>query len=239
MAPNQYKITVINKSGLDKTYLLFQTNPTQNEKPSPTVFLNVYQASAIVPKGEAGAEASFATFKIVKQWYAVNGTAPSPLGNGVTVSTTQSEEVTLGQGEKKGSTLALTTINGDGLNPRFEKDITLAAPNGAYQVKVDKTIKYPSPTHIFIGLGAPDPLHANLVVPVASVPATPSNQFTIWPHNKWYIASGDFQQGTIIDVQTIGPTQLVDFETGLPSQTFVNNPDGTYSPSGKKTGEAI
>ncbi|KAJ3545789.1 hypothetical protein NM208_g2337 [Fusarium decemcellulare] len=232
MATNQYQITIINKSNLDKQYLLFQTNPTQNEQPSSNVFLNVYQASAIVPGADNNGGTSSTTFKITKEWYAVNGTSPSPLNANVTVTTTQSEPVTLGGASNQGTTLALTTVNSDGNDPEFDDSKTQStAPNGSFVINTDSTFSFPNENNIFIGLGAPDPVESSLIVPVATIAALPSSSFTIWPHNKWFIGTGSFEPGTIIDIANVGVTQPVDFETGLPKQSFTNNPNGTYTPS--------
>ncbi|KAF7553247.1 hypothetical protein G7Z17_g3751 [Cylindrodendrum hubeiense] len=229
MAANQYEITIINKTDLDQQYLLFQTSPTVNQKPDPTVFINVYQASPVVP-ATSGGESSRATFNIIQQWYAINGTSPSPLNANVTVTTAESEPVTLGGASNEGTTLALTTVKSDGEDPKFDDSKTLAtAPNGSFQIVADSTFKYPNQNNIFLGLGAPDPLDPTSVLPTATISAVPGNTKTIWPHNKWYISTGSFEQGTIIDVQTVGTTQIVDFEAGLPKQTFTNNSDGTYT----------
>ncbi|CZR49392.1 uncharacterized protein FPRO_08867 [Fusarium proliferatum ET1] len=232
MSANQYEITILNQSALDQQYLLFQTSPTPNEQPSSTVFLNVYQASPIVPKPTAQGEVSRASFTITEQWYAINGTAPSPLNANVTVNTSESEPVTLGAGATKGTTLSLTTINSDGEDPKFDDSKTMAAaPNGAFQIVADTTFRFPNGNNIFIGLGAPDPLDASNILPTASIAALPGVTETIWPHNKWYISTGSFEQGEIIDTQSLTTTPLeVDFEAGLPKQTFTNNSDGTFTP---------
>jgi len=233
MSANQYQITILNKTALDQQYLLFQTFPTANQQPTPTVYRNVYQASPIVPKPTAQGEVSRATFNITEQWYAINGTSPSPLNANVTVNTSESLPVTVGSGSSSGTTLSLTTINSDGEDPKFDDSKTsAAAPNGAFQIVADSSFQFPNQNNIFIGLGAPDPFDPSNVLPTATIAALPGETQTIWPHNKWYISTGSFQQGQIIDIQSLTTTPLaVDFESGLPKQIFTNKSNGTFVPS--------
>ncbi|KAF5530650.1 hypothetical protein FMEXI_13425 [Fusarium mexicanum] len=225
--PNNYQITIINNSDNFQTYLLFQTTPDVNPSPGSNVFTNIYQASVEIPPG------ADANFSITSQWYGINGTSPTQaLGTNVKVNTAQGVEVTLGSGPNPGTTLALTTYKSDGESPEFNATkATAAAGNGAFQIVTDDTFTPENQSNIFIGLGAPSVVNPAIASPTATFAAEPSMTYTIWPKNMWYICTGSFQAGSIIDVQAVGVTQAVDFETGHPDQTFTHNPNGTYSPA--------
>ena len=60
--------------------------------------------------------------------------------------------------------------------------------------------------------------------------AHPGEHYTIWPKVKYYITTGSFTAGTVIDVQTLGQTLEVDFETGLPDRAYIHNATDTFVP---------
>ncbi|KAJ4244565.1 hypothetical protein NW762_014420 [Fusarium torreyae] len=225
--PNNYQITIINQSDRPQTYLLFQNSPKVNPQPGSNVFTNIYQASAIIPPG------GDANFAITSQWYGINGTSPAAaLSTNVKVSTGQGLPVTLGSGATPGTTLGLTTFNSDGEDPEFNPTTPAAAAgNGAFQIVTDSTFTPLNQNNIFVGLGAPSPDDPDLITPTVTFPAEPSVTYTIWPHNQWYICTGSFEAGSIIDVQAVGAKQEVDFENGRAEQTFIQGPNGTYSPA--------
>lgn len=225
--PNNYQITIINNSDNPQTYLLFQTTPQINPSPGSNVFTNIYQASVEIPPG------ADANFSITSQWYGINGTSPAQaLGNNVKVNTGQGAEVTLGSTSAPGTTLTLTTYKSDGESPEWGPSAPAAATsNGSFQIVTDDTFTPENSSNIFIGLGAPSADNPQITSPTATFAAEPSMTYTIWPKNTWYICTGSFQAGTIIEVQSVGVTQEVDFENGRPDQTFTHNANGTYSPS--------
>ncbi|KAF5232131.1 hypothetical protein FANTH_13128 [Fusarium anthophilum] len=225
--PNNYQITIINKSDEPQSYLLFQNPPQVNPSPNPAVFANIYQSSPTIPNG------GDTNFSITTQWYGINGTSPAQaLGTNVKVSTAQGSQVTLGSGSNLGTTLALTTVNSDGESPEFNPVTPAAAAgSGAFQIVTDSSFTPLNLNNIFIGLGAPSANNPDIISPTATFPAEPSMTYTIWPKNTWYICTGSFQPGSIIEVQAVGAKQEVDFETGRADQTFIHNPNGTYSPA--------
>jgi hypothetical protein len=68
--------------------------------------------------------------------------------------------------------------------------------------------------NIFIGLGAIDPIKKT-TIPVAVFKAQPGKDNTIRPHVTYYVGTGEYKPGTIIDVSTISKALEVDF-TGKP-----------------------
>jgi hypothetical protein len=82
----------------------------------------------------------------------------------------------------------------------------------------------------FAGLGAEDPTDSSNIVPVATFPVKPDLQYTVAPVTKYYVSTGSYEQGEIIDVTTLGEIATIDF-TGInyTTATVVHNDDGTYS----------
>jgi hypothetical protein len=83
--------------------------------------------------------------------------------------------------------------------------------------------------HIYVGMGAKDPNDDTSVVPVATFVAHPNMTYVIWPHVVYYISTGDYAAGQIIDVAALGVTQEVDF-TGatINDVTYIHNANGEY-----------
>jgi len=69
------------------------------------------------------------------------------------------------------------------------------------------------------------------VVPMATFLAAPSTVYNIYPVVKYYIATGTYTPGQIINVQAMGLTQLVDFtNTTFNSATYIHANNGKYVP---------
>jgi hypothetical protein len=68
------------------------------------------------------------------------------------------------------------------------------------------------------------------VVPVATFLAAPSQVYNLFPVVRYYIATGTYTPGQILNVQQVGVTQLVDF-TGVTynSVTYIHNNKGQYA----------
>lgn len=138
---NTFNITIINNTGEDQQYVLFQPYPTQTGQPSSSIFRNAYQSSAIVPKNHRAS----ANFTITEQWYAICGTAPNPLNPNVKVSTSEYEAVTLTSAGAPGTKLQMTTINNDGEDPEFnDAATTTTTTNEAYQIFCDGSFSIPN-----------------------------------------------------------------------------------------------
>ncbi|EAW11704.1 uncharacterized protein ACLA_094030 [Aspergillus clavatus NRRL 1] len=230
-----YTIEVYNYSGQPRNYLLFQTVPVPSGQPD--VFANVYQSSGIIESGDY----SQATFEMTNEFFAVLGTAPTPLGDHVKVTTGAANQVTLSSGEtppeQPGTMCVLSTT--EGLYPKWV-DVTQTQnqePN-AYGISCDGTFEYPTETNIFIGMGARDPVTQG-ITPVATVPANPNYNFYFQPVVKYYIGTGDFDAGTVVNITEIGPVLTVDFTQSTEnSVVFTQGPNNEYTPGGPSSDAA-
>ncbi|KAK4209236.1 hypothetical protein QBC37DRAFT_378293 [Rhypophila decipiens] len=220
MATN-YNITIINTSGATQSYLLFAVVPKVNAT-SGEVYTNVFMAAPPIISKPNGSSQTY--FNITREFYAICGTSIRNLSAGVQVGTSDYEPVVLGTNQKPGTTMSFTTADG----AHFPMPPPAAtAPNGGYTIATDSSFKIPNPNNTFIGLGGMN-MNGN-VVPVATFLAAPSTTYNIYPVVKYYIATGTYSPGEIINVQSIGVTQLVDFTSSTyNSVTYMQLNDGTY-----------
>jgi len=86
---DKYLITVKNKSGLSKNFLLFSDLPKLSQNVTDP-YVNVWAKSVPVPSPNGHAD-----FDITVEQFAVCGTAPAPLAQGVVVSTGDFTPVTV------------------------------------------------------------------------------------------------------------------------------------------------
>jgi len=83
--------------------------------------------------------------------------------------------------------------------------------------------------NIFLGVGGVNPQDQSDIIPTATFVAHPGMTCTIFPKVVFYVSTGEFTPGTLIDVTSVETTSLkVDFETGLPDRTFIHKPNGTF-----------
>ncbi|KAK0706154.1 hypothetical protein B0T26DRAFT_837077, partial [Lasiosphaeria miniovina] len=198
-----YNISVINTSGKTQSYLLFAVVPKVSSV-TGSVFTNVFMtAPPIVSKPN---RSSSTTFTITREFFAICGTSIRSLAAGVQVGTSDYESAVLGTNQIPGTTFSFTTVDGAHfILPSPAK----TAPNGAYTIATDSSFRIPNPNNTFVGLGGMST--AGSVVPMATFLASPSDTYNIFPVVKYYIATGSYSPGEIINVQEIGVTQLVDF----------------------------
>ena len=84
--------------------------------------------------------------------------------------------------------------------------------------------------NIFTGMGAKNPNDDSDILPTATFVAHPGETYTIWPKVVFYVSTGEFDPGAIIDVQSVGQTLEIDFEEGLPDRTYIHTENGTFVP---------
>ncbi|KAK5422733.1 hypothetical protein LTR06_000992 [Exophiala xenobiotica] len=219
-----YSIKIQNHSGDVQSYMLFQEAPKAQGIPANQVFTNVYQAAPSIQSGHN----SHALFKMHKTFYAVCGTNPDPLAIDHSVTTSAAESVNLTEGDIPGSKVFLTA---PGNNPEWDdsRASTTTSANG-FSIMTDTNFQYPNENNIFCGLGAKSPNDDTDILPTATFMAHPGEQYTIWPKVLYYVTTGTFTPGTVIDVQAVGQVLPVDFETGLPDRTFIHTANGTFVP---------
>jgi hypothetical protein len=89
---------------------------------------------------------------------------------------------------------------------------------------------------LYLGLGG---RVGSKVIPVAVFAAQPSQTYTIVPVVKFYICTGEYLPGEIIDIQSVGVKQPVEFTQGSNhSHTFIHQSDGTYKQVDEPTARA-
>lgn len=146
-----YSIQVYNTSNSTKNYLLFQTVPVASG--TPAVFTNVYQSSGPIQSGDY----SEVQFTMTNEFFAVLGTAPTPLGDHVKVTTGAAIPVTLSSGEnppnEPGTMGTLSTEGGDGLHPYWEQvSNTQSNEPNAYGISCDGSFEFPNASMMNSGL---------------------------------------------------------------------------------------
>lgn len=238
-------ITITNQSNTPKRFLLFQDMPRPTNGPTGKVFWNVYQAS---PKIESGND-SKARFEMDSEFFAIYGTSSArDIGN-VRVYTNNSKSVKLGP---DGSVAALTA---DGESPKWNDEFAKGkktAAKGGFSIMTDDTFTFPNRSkfrlslshrifnavwltpslldNIYIGVGAKDPKNPGSVIPIQTYLAEPSLNSLLFPHLKYYICTGEFQPGIIVDRTTIGSSLKVDFTgASVTDAVFTVNPKGQYT----------
>ncbi|GIK03443.1 hypothetical protein Aspvir_007513 [Aspergillus viridinutans] len=222
-----YTIQVYNNSDAQQNYLLFQTVPVVSG--SSNVFANVYQASGPIQSGNY----SQVTFQMTDEFFAVYGTSPTPLGDKVRVTTGSAESVPLSSGEvpplNAGTTCVMTTTESEYPTWATVSQTQKTEPN-AYCISCDGSFNYPTQTNIFIGMGARDP-ESKDIIPVTTVPASPNTDFYFQPIVKYYIGTGNFEAGTVVNITEIGPVLTVDFtQLPEPSAVYTQGRDNEYTP---------
>lgn len=85
--------------------------------------------------------------------------------------------------------------------------------------------------NLFIGLGARDPNRDNRIVPVATFAAQPGLEYVIYPKSIYYIATGTYSEGAIVDFKGMGKMLQIDFgKSNLHDVSFTQEPSGDYVP---------
>lgn len=139
-----FTITINNESNVPRQFFLFQDMPRPTNLQRKQVFTNVYQLSPVVSSGQR----SSTTFFMQQKYYAIYGTSVQDPNGLFCVSTSDTTAVNLGP---RGTVAALTTVDGDGTYPEFDR---IAAPReaiasrGGFSIRTDNTFKYPSPGKI-------------------------------------------------------------------------------------------
>lgn len=79
-------------------------------------------------------------------------------------------------------------------------------------------------------MGAQDPISQG-ITPVATIPANPNSNFYFQPIVKYYIGTGTYEAGTVVNITEIGPVLSVDF-TQTPETTaiYTQGSNNEYTP---------
>ncbi|KAK4999989.1 hypothetical protein LTR66_001077 [Elasticomyces elasticus] len=224
-----FKISVDNQSGLNNHYLLFKQSPRVDNKDEARVFSNIAAISGDTPS------AATATFTIDQDLYGVCGSSPdTPLGSGVSVSSVQTtpNPLKLGTITDQSATMCFMTAIGGGGGGAPEgaefdasKQSTRNVPGG-FAIKTDGNFRTRNSSHLFAGIGTTT--NRSMVV-LATFEAEPNTDYIIFPKDIFYVGTGDYDQGTIIDIKAIGMVSKIDFTSGFSNAHLTHTLDNTYT----------
>ncbi|KAF2261337.1 hypothetical protein CC78DRAFT_521890 [Lojkania enalia] len=198
------EISITNKFR-DTKFFLFQEVPKAENGPSGEIFSNVFKVTDSISAASDGS--STLQLQMDNDFYAIFG---SKVGGGTAtrINTSSFRQVKLGPG---GSVVAVTYKTGT-----FKWDdvavVGRSAPNeGGFQFISDDSIPTDTNTR-YIGVGVQDPDNQGKVVPIATYLAEPSLNSMLYPKMTYYVATGSWQPGQLVDRNAIGKYVKVDFE---------------------------
>ncbi|PON28146.1 hypothetical protein TGAM01_v203283 [Trichoderma gamsii] len=215
--PNNYNITIKNKSGSLQQYALFNKVPIVSGRVQEQVWSNIFAVDKAANKQEI-------LFELVNEYNAIVGKKKANASGSVTITVTGTEPVTLGYTEPTGQPVPGTSLSmlvADD-TPQFSTD---ALPNAsfpnAYEIRTGNFSNAEAKAEGYmIGLGAKGGSDG----PAATFVPEAQTSYQIQPVNTYYVAVGDFKKGQLIDVTKIGGVCLIDF-TKLPKNVVVVHDD--------------
>ncbi|KAG4441286.1 hypothetical protein IFR05_003214 [Cadophora sp. M221] len=217
-----YTIIVKNQSGQSQKYLLFQA-PPQAAAALGKVWSNVWIQTGGTPSPNGKQN-----IRITEDIFAIAGTTPQALADGVVV--TESDfvgPVVLASGTVPGTAPTVGIVGG---NPAFDPKpygTTTKANSFGITTKVFDKETFP---YVIVGMGKYDA--TGNVVPCLTWSADPNSKYDITPQSTYYIATGSFTPGDVVDVTKYGAKVSIEFGTapaGWTVATVTQQSDGTYS----------
>ncbi|PMD52993.1 uncharacterized protein K444DRAFT_542670 [Hyaloscypha bicolor E] len=204
-----YTIKVHNKSDASQHFLLFNEKPTSSNNISQ-LWTNVWVKSGVTdhPNGTA-------TFKITSKFYGVCGTTDTAFASGVSVSTSDWADVNITTSSSNGTKLQMN-VEDDG--PVFDSSaVSTTSTTGSFAIN---TNSFDSTQHenVYCGLGRQSAHDSEDIIPVAVWTAKPSQDYEIAPVQKFFIATGTYSEGDVVNVADLGQTVVIDFT----STTYTN-----------------
>ncbi|KAK1688039.1 hypothetical protein BDP55DRAFT_658439 [Colletotrichum godetiae] len=198
------KITVKNQSERAQQFLILNEKPTYSESVG-RAWTTVWGCSPGTP-GRHGT----ARFSVEEHYYAVCGMTPEALQTNLIVNTSDFDKVNLGTGQEKGSLETLEIQDG---GVAFEKgDKRDLDKDGSFGIDITA---YDSREYenVFCGLGmkSPTPGEDQEVIPVSVWRPDSNQRYQITPKRIYYISTGHFIPGTVIDLVQLGRAVTIDF----------------------------
>jgi len=221
MASMTCEINIANKFR-DTKFFLFQEVPRADNGPSGVIYSNIFKVTDSIQAATDGS--STLQFQMDNQFYAIFGSSTGQ-GTATRINTSSSRKITLGPG---GTVVAVTNTTGT-----FKWDdqavVGRTADNdGGFQYITDDSIPTDSNSR-YIGVGAADPDHPGKVLPIASYVAEPSLNSMLYPKMTYYVATGQWQPGQLVDRNVIGKYVKVDFEgCKIPVATLTLGTNGNW-----------
>ncbi|KAI3553598.1 hypothetical protein CABS01_08736 [Colletotrichum abscissum] len=197
------KIIVKNESDKVQQFLIFNEKPTYSESVGKA-WTNVWGRSP-----GTGAKHGTTHFSIEEHYYAVCGMTPESLRTDLIMRTSDWDEVKLGTKTGKGTLEWLDIQEGGAVFDKnkigeLEKDGSFGIDTAAYDLT-----KY---EHAFCGLGMKSPTpDQGEVLPVSVWRAEPNQKYQITPKRIYYISTGKFVPGRVVDFAQLGKTATIDF----------------------------
>lgn len=239
---NACSIRILNNSGSRQTYSLFSEVPRITGRIQGKVWQNIL-AQARTPAAQEG------KFNIYQKYYAVCGSINGSPADGVSVGVTGTRKVTLGSTTPKGAHVPGTTLQlvVEEHAPEFShKQSPACACNGSFAITTspDFTIAEAVTCSFYLaiilrqtsvltvlldsytlGFGI-SARRTGKIIPAATFIPHPNIRYQIQPITTYYITSGDFAPGNIIDISRLGPTAKVDYNTLKPDALIIHDEYG-------------
>lgn len=229
MAPSvTCEINITNKFR-DTAFFLFQEVPRADNGPSGEIFSNIFKVTDKVQAQSDGS--STVQFQMDNNFYAIFGSKTGQ-GSATRINTSSFREIKLGP---NGSVVAITAKSGT-----FKWDdvavVGKAAPNeGGFQFITDDTIPTDTNTR-YIGVGAADPDHQGKVIPIVSYVAEPSLNSMLYPKMTYYVSTGEWQPGQLVDRNLVGKYVKLDFEGAkIPKANLTLGSNGNWTDDGNSS----
>lgn len=197
-----YSLTVYNNSTLSGNVCMYQRDPQQDVNP------NLFTLAWIVKSFHPGT-------KLVFNWdivYGLTWLETGVLNKGVRFTASETREIDLTDPSKN----AVSLVKEHGAY-RFT-DSNKIYPTGTLGIHTDNSI----PTN---GLSLGVTMSGQ---PAFAMPATPNYSYCFEPHPEYYIAFGNFEQGEVIDVNTVSSTQRVQYPFGVFDEEVSFETDNTW-----------
>ncbi|KAI0390902.1 hypothetical protein F5Y17DRAFT_461333 [Xylariaceae sp. FL0594] len=231
---NSYTITIQNNTGVYKDYALFTAKPEITGQVQPQIWSNVFCTAGSGPDDTA-------RFVIYKQFYAMKGSSSGSIKSGATVKVGKTVNVTLGKTNDDGSVTPGTSLNYITTNEGTESEPNLF-PNfdpqplpsggqpGCFEIQTTGPF---TPEDVSNGnwvIGVSGSVNDGKG-PAAVFAPIPNQSYQIKPVNQFWIATGQYVQGKLVDYTMVSKTAFkVDFsKPGAKSEITINHtPKGTF-----------
>ncbi|KAJ4316840.1 hypothetical protein N0V94_005253 [Neodidymelliopsis sp. IMI 364377] len=204
MSASQVTIVIKNKSDEEQRFMIFSEPPAFSSS-TGKAWTNVWGLSPGV-----GAKNGHADFAITEEYYAVCGISQKELQTDLKVQTTDDLPMVLGSGDKKGSVANVKMVD-DGVV--IDKVVKGEVENdGAFGIRTAEydLTRYTEDAFCGMGLKSPNPMIED-VTPVAVWQAKPNQDYQITPKRQYYVSTGKYTPGTIVNVTQLGQVARIDF----------------------------
>ncbi|KAL5371332.1 hypothetical protein DPSP01_014336 [Paraphaeosphaeria sporulosa] len=216
----KYSIIIKNKSQDSQRYLIFN-DPPKASKNVGKAWSNIWMKTGGTPTPNGTQNLT-----IEIENFAVCGTTPTPLGHGVSVKESDYASVSLTAESIQGTAPVMKIVDD---TPAFTQPYSSVDLANSFGIVTD-AFNPEQYRNVYCGYGKYD--DTGNVVPVAVWTAKPSQIYEVTPVVTYYVSTGDFHAGDVVDVTTLGAIAKIDFTTAKAGQTMAtitHEIDGRYS----------